>query len=78
MKPENEKPGRHWTERLISFLCLAAILAVVVTDRALELWANPPPNWLYVGLLGVAAGVSTEDAKSFVLAVMKSWAGKNN
>lgn len=76
MTEKHEKQGRHWTERLISFFCLAAILAVVVTDRALELWANPPPSWLYVGLLGVAAGVSTEDAKTFVLAVMRSWAGK--
>lgn len=73
---DEKNRDRHWSERLISFFCLSAIVGIVVTDRALDLWANPPPNWLYVGLLAFAAGVSTDDAKTFVLTLMNTWAGK--
>lgn len=69
-----EKPPKHWSERLIAVFCIICIIGIVVTDNALELWAKPPPDWLYIGLAFVALGVTTEDAKQVLLSFVRNWA----
>lgn len=72
MAQEQPRP-KHWSERVIAFLCIVAIIAIVVTDHAMELWAKAPPSWLYIGLAFVALGVSTDDAKQILLSFVRTW-----
>ena len=71
---QNQERPKHWSERVIAALCMIAIVGIVVTDHAMELWAKPPPSWLYVGLAFVALGVSTEDMKQILLSFVRTWA----
>lgn len=59
---------------------MVAIVGIVVTDHAMELWAKPPPQWLYIGLAFIALGVTTDDAKQILLSFVRTWvkAGQNN
>lgn len=71
------KKHKHWSERLIAVLCMVAIVAIVVTDHGMELWAKAPPSWLYIGLAFVALGVSTEDMKDLLLSLVRTWVKAN-
>lgn len=70
---DKQKQVKHWSERVVAFLCLVAVVGVVITDNGMQLWAKPPPKWLYAGLMAVALGVSTEEAKNFLIALMQTW-----
>ena len=76
MTLEQDKKAKHWADRLIGYLCIVAIVAIVVSDNMLQMWKVPPPNWLYIGLAAVGAGVTTDEAKDFLLTFLRTWAGK--
>lgn len=73
---EEEKKPKHWFDRIIGLLCLIAIGAIVVTDNVKQMWVEPPPKWLYIGLFAVATGVTADEAKEFMLTFLRAWAGK--
>lgn len=77
MTEKQERP-KHWSERLIAVMCMIAIVGIVVTDHAMELWAKSPPQWLYIGLAFVALGVTTDDAKQILLSFVRTWAKAGN
>ena len=79
MTEKQDRP-KHWSERVVAVMCMVAIVGIVVTDHAMELWAKPPPQWLYIGLAFIALGVTTDDAKQILLSFVRTWvkAGQNN
>lgn len=70
---DKQKKVKHWSERLVAFMSFLAIILVVVTDNGMQIWAEPPPTWLYFALAANVLGFTTEEIKEVAMKWINVW-----